>query len=127
MPARSWSSLDSKFSGLSYAAGLRLDTAGAPFAPSEQLTPRVAATADASASLSLLAPATRLRLLALLDHVAELADLVPSSSASWDGEREPSGGLALFFGSIALRYRIDDTDASLVIEEVATRSEQAEA
>ncbi len=104
--------------GLSrFAAG----PAEAPFAQSEQLTPRVAATADAAASLALLAPATRLRLLAFLDHVAELAELVPCSSASWDDEREPTGALALSFGCVSLRYRIDDSDASLVIEEVTLR------
>jgi hypothetical protein len=100
---------------------------GTSFAPAEQLTPRVAATAEAAASLSLLAPATLQRLLALLDHVAELAELGPASNASWDREREPTGALALSFGSTSLRYRIDDSDASVVIEEVRLRPGAREA
>lgn len=121
MPAHAWSGWDSGPRGFGSRTGFRPDLPGEPFTASEQLTPRIAATANASASLSLLAPKTRLRVLALLEHVADLAELVPSSSASWDAEREETGALALFFGGVAVRYRIDDTDASLLIEEVATR------
>ena len=59
----------------------------------------------------------------MLDHVADLAELVPTSSASWDRERELSGALTLSFGSLAVRYRIEEADASLLIEEVTLRRE----
>lgn len=89
--------------------------------PAQQVTPRVAVTADASACFALLGPATRERLLMLLDQLAELAELVPPSSPAWDPQRQSTGALGLEFGPVALRYRIDESDASLVIEHVALR------
>ena len=91
----------------------------APLDPAQQLTARVAVTAEATTPFfALVGPSTRRRLLAVLDHLAELAELLPTSGPSWDAERHPSGALGLRFGSVALRYRVDESDGSLVIEDV---------
>ena len=90
-------------------------------APAEQVTPRVAVAADAATWFALLPSPSRQRLLKVMDHLSELAELVPPSSRSWDATRLPTGAFALEFGGVTVRYRIDESDASLVLEDVALR------
>lgn len=87
-------------------------------APAQQITPRVAVSAQASAPFALLPQVMRERLLAVLDHLSEVAEMVPASSPSWDRHRQACGALGLRFGPVLLRYRIEDSDASLVVEDV---------
>ena len=87
--------------------------------PAEQVTPRVAVSDAADAWFALLPSASRERLLAVMNLLGELAEMVPPSGRSWDATRQPSGAFALEFGAVVVRYRIDESDASLVIEGVS--------
>ena len=85
---------------------------------------RIRVAPAAAEKLSQLPPETQLRLRQMLQDIAELADLVPPSSARAWIAADGASLLQLQLGRTGVRYSINEESRTLTIEHVILPSEQ---
>jgi len=85
---------------------------------------RIRVSSAAAEKLGRLQPETQLQLRQMLQDIAELADLVPTSTPrTWS---DGSQLLSLQLGRISVRYSVDDDSRTLTIEHVVVPSDSAD-
>jgi mRNA-degrading endonuclease RelE of RelBE toxin-antitoxin system len=86
---------------------------------------RIRVAPAASEKLGQLTAAVQQRLKQMLQDIAELADLVPPSTArGWSGN-DPGSLLHLHVGRVSVRYSINEESRTLTIEHVIVPEDEA--
>ena len=84
---------------------------------------RIRVSTAAAAKLRLLPPETQLRLRQMLQDIAELADLVPPTTAQSWRTAGTSPLLQLQLGRVCVRYSINEESRTLAVEHVIAPDE----